>query len=383
MKILVLFLSWDQQKTLQVKSLLSRFMSSNTNINWTFICINNKHENLPWTVENSTSLIKYYTMGGDNSFNEFSGWDKGWKESLHNLHSDFDMVLTCNDALMNSKPYEQILNLKPWQLTHAFNNNMVIGWLDTFSRVWRKDETIEMKIFGYKTSLWLCSNFCLFPTTVFKKVYPLLQFKDLNSVYVDTFNNKVFKDNSLLCDKYKQFLTDHQSKIWYKKYILNTNSFPLFVKKTSMCINEHILGARINNSAKILDLYNINNLNYNKTDTFKVQSIITKLKKIKSTHPKPRVAVYGAGKHSNWLSQLNLDFLKISALLDDNPAKCPKLWNLVAIDPYKFNCRDVDAVILSSDTFQNDMASKLRTLWDYDIPLINLYQKEKGENVIS
>jgi hypothetical protein len=364
MKILILFLEWDIKKSKNVQTFLNSFMKSFTKIDWTFVKITNYDESQPWQRINNSH---HFLVGGDNSFQEFSGWDKGWQQCKKNLNGNYDLVLTCNDALLNSKPINEILQLKYWHLNKALQENYVIGWVDTFSRVWRKpDQLCEMEIFGNKTKDWLCTAFMISPSIIFEKVIPLLSFTKLNKVFFEEFNSKLFLQNCGLGESYRNFLIDHQNKIWYRSYEINKSSYPLFRSKTSMCINEHLLGIRLKQvDCNFLSLSDLSNLDKQRLAENKLKSLYEQGLK--------NIALYGAGKHSNWLNKINLGGLTVTALLDDSDEVNQTLWNLPILHPKKFSPSTVDAVILSSDTFQNDMAQRLRKIWKENSNLVDLY----------
>ena len=78
-------------------------------------------------------------------------------------------------------------------------------------------------------------------------------------------------------------------------------------------------------------------------------------------HPNARLALYGTGKHSQFLKEtLGKDFecSQIVSFLDDSPLSS-SLWEIPVHTPESFNFREVDLIIVSSDTFHKEMVNKL------------------------
>jgi hypothetical protein len=90
-----------------------------------------------------------------------------------------------------------------------------------------------------------------------------------------------------------------------------------------------------------------------------------------------RVAVFGAGKHTTWLERIldkNNDGPKIIAILDDNPVGKASAFGLRPIQADTFDPKTTDAIILSTDCWQQEMAARCRKLYGKKIELVDLYE---------
>lgn len=87
-----------------------------------------------------------------------------------------------------------------------------------------------------------------------------------------------------------------------------------------------------------------------------------------------KVAVFGAGKHTAWLSQITGETPgpQVVAVLDEQSLSTP-YWNLRPIAPATWNPATAQAVILSSDAVQKSMTERCRHLFGDLVHVINLY----------
>lgn len=90
-----------------------------------------------------------------------------------------------------------------------------------------------------------------------------------------------------------------------------------------------------------------------------------------------KIAIFGAGKHTIWIEDL-LDnpakAPKVVAVLDDAPDANCKILGLNPVLASSFNPELADAIILSSDTFQEQMRKRCRELYGEKIVLVDLYE---------
>ena len=77
-----------------------------------------------------------------------------------------------------------------------------------------------------------------------------------------------------------------------------------------------------------------------------------------------KTAIYGAGMHTQWLLKLfnvQLQNLNVKFILDDKPSR-KELCGLEIIPTAKANMDEIDWLIVSSDAYEDAMASRLETL---------------------
>ncbi len=90
-----------------------------------------------------------------------------------------------------------------------------------------------------------------------------------------------------------------------------------------------------------------------------------------------RIAVFGAGAHTEWLERITRDVQpapRVTALLDDRGAAAPVRFGLSAIRPEQLDPATVAGVLLSSDTVAEAMLTRCRALYPPDLRIIRLYQ---------
>jgi len=88
------------------------------------------------------------------------------------------------------------------------------------------------------------------------------------------------------------------------------------------------------------------------------------------------VAIFGAGKHTEWLAWIlrDADGPTVAAVLDDNPVGKREAFRLSPQAAVGFDPATVDAIVLSSDTFQCRMSKRCRALYGRrTVPIIDLY----------
>ncbi len=96
--------------------------------------------------------------------------------------------------------------------------------------------------------------------------------------------------------------------------------------------------------------------------------------------PRPRVAIYGAGSHTEIiLRNTNLDKANIVTILDSNPNK----WGDIAFgfqvnDPNKVALDDIDAVVISSRSFQEEIYQAIAHWQEQRVEIVRLYDLDNS-----
>lgn len=88
-----------------------------------------------------------------------------------------------------------------------------------------------------------------------------------------------------------------------------------------------------------------------------------------------RVAIYGGGKHTSWLHSLvaGRNGPAVTALLDDRPEQVPAFWNCRAVKPTDLDPSQLDAIILSTDSFNSQLRAKSSELFGNGIRILDIY----------
>ncbi|MEZ6011345.1 MAG: hypothetical protein R3C08_05675 [Hyphomonas sp.] len=251
--VLVLFLTFDPEKKRNIRAFLGNFFQQRKGVGFTVIEIDNADESAGWAAAPEGAWpCEAYTLGGDNTAHEFTGWDKGWREARSRLARPFDLVLMVNDALANSKPLSALDAIDAGIIRQLAAQNTVLGWVDTFSRV--NPEPLDqlshpMQINGRPCRKWLCTTFFLVPVKVFEKLVPVTSFADTAEVFTRYNPEKPFRESAPLSQNYRDFLYTHQTRVWRRGdkrgYKLDMTTFPLFRNKVRNVLNEHALGVKL------------------------------------------------------------------------------------------------------------------------------------------
>jgi glycosyltransferase involved in cell wall biosynthesis len=103
--------------------------------------------------------------------------------------------------------------------------------------------------------------------------------------------------------------------------------------------------------------------------------LMLKLRLDKITETYHRIAVFGAGRHTEWICDFLQEYKKenVTAVLDDNPDPVKRFWGIPAEKAEKWNTSNADAIILSSDCKQDFFAKRCKELYGDALPLIDLY----------
>jgi len=105
--------------------------------------------------------------------------------------------------------------------------------------------------------------------------------------------------------------------------------------------------------------------------------VCERLKLLKLTDGITKVAIFGDGKHTEWLERVlagKAGVPKVVAILDDASNDKPKRFGLKPINPKDYSPEHDDAIILSSDCSQMKMRDRCRNLYGETAKLIDLYE---------
>jgi hypothetical protein len=88
-----------------------------------------------------------------------------------------------------------------------------------------------------------------------------------------------------------------------------------------------------------------------------------------------KVAVYGAGNHTVWLENIlqNSNGPEIIKVIDDAPIAETYFWGIEVTQPDTLDTQEIDAIILSTDSFIKQMTKQCKAKFGKEMPIINLY----------
>lgn len=153
-RLAVIYVEYDRQKNSEsdrIFSLLQGYLATIANCRITYIRVDNKFEQLPLRNAEGEEL---FTVGGDNSFREFSGWQQGIK-AFNTLHRPCDLVLLTNEMFLKPGPSFLQDYATVDLLQRALRHQSIIGRIDTVQQ--------KYSLFGYDVSSWICTNCLLIP----------------------------------------------------------------------------------------------------------------------------------------------------------------------------------------------------------------------------
>lgn len=225
---------------------LQNYLAKIPNCHITYLRVDNKNEKA--FIQNTSKNI--YTIGGDNTFNEFSGWQKGFINlTTHNIRSD--LILFVNDMFLS--PGESFLKdyASIELLCKSLIHDCIIGRIDSTNQ--------QFTIYDYDVSQWVCTNCFLAPRKAIETIKDLVSIKDslddfLPSAYPisagKTLNQEklalhLFKEDAPLNNTYKLWLVEWLTKRWHSKFEINERTWVLFRTKVRNILNESLLTARL------------------------------------------------------------------------------------------------------------------------------------------
>lgn len=87
-----------------------------------------------------------------------------------------------------------------------------------------------------------------------------------------------------------------------------------------------------------------------------------------------RIAVFGGGEYARWLAAMSAarDDLRIEAVLDNRPDPDGRLWNLKPELASTFNPSGIDAIVLATEVFPDDMRADCRRYFGEGVKVIAL-----------
>jgi len=149
----VVYVEYDRKKNPssdQVFSLLQKYLSVIQKCRITYLRVDNKHENLPFSkIDDSV-----YQVGGDNRFREFSGWQRG-REVLDSMGCAYNVLLITNEMFLKPGPSFLQDYASHQLLERALHGRATIGRIDSCFK--------EFELFGYDVSHWVCTNCVVIP----------------------------------------------------------------------------------------------------------------------------------------------------------------------------------------------------------------------------
>jgi hypothetical protein len=234
-KLAVIYLYADKKKYPDAYNNLKILLKGLLSFEITIIKVDNFNEKKNNTKEGDN----VYDIGGDNTYWEFSGWQKGL-DFLAELAICPDLVLFINDAFLNYEEkgenlqyYKSRINI----LTLSRVNHSAFGVIDH-----HKDEVF----LGYDVSSWIRSNLFMMPYDVAMQIkFPPVAPEIIQEITPDKYNGKLFLENDHINSTFKEFLEYWMTKGWRYSDNLNMQNYSFLRSKLISILNERFLTAKL------------------------------------------------------------------------------------------------------------------------------------------
>ncbi len=236
----VVFVEYDRSKyggSDNVFYTLQKYLANIQGCRLTYLRVNNKQER--WELKKDGNI---YTIGGNNTYREFSGWQKG-VEIIQGMNNHFDLILFVNDMLLKPgesflKDYADISLLKK-----SLNENNIIGRIDSTGQ--------HYTAYGYDVSQWVCTNCFLAPMAAVQRLKNMVSVKDTLADFLpdaypgsQVIPTSFFKENAPINETYKAWLIEWLTERWHSKFQIEEKTWNLFRIKVRNILNESLLTAR-------------------------------------------------------------------------------------------------------------------------------------------
>jgi hypothetical protein len=217
-------------------------------------------------IDNSNSIKENhanepYIITGDNSYFDFSGWDKGYSFALeNNLISDETLILFANDTFFkrNYSDGENYLNVFSKDIIKNKNlKESAIGYIDDFPK--------DVIINEIKYNSWIRSNIFFIPSNIMKDLKKLTFDFPKERIFSNNIN-EFWSNDSLISNNWKAYISSWLFGIenkaypeyklhWLKAKSLDINNWEFFQRKAITILSEHYLTARLfNMNISIIDI---------------------------------------------------------------------------------------------------------------------------------
>ena len=232
MKILVLFVQYDTVKYPDSYKRLEAQLATLQGIRWVRFRIDNAR---PFQGVEQVG-DDCYSLGGDNTDWEFSGWQLGLEQASR-MMPEYDGVLFGNDSFEVSGA-SLLSSIGSFHIKLFIRMNIPIGNVNSL----RSDE----KIYDIKIRKWIRTN-CFILSR--KTVERLGKIVFINNAMLDDFIDKdytgnYFKDSAPLSLCLQHRVVEWLSKEWHSCFTLEDN-WNLFRSKTKSMLNEWLLGSKL------------------------------------------------------------------------------------------------------------------------------------------
>jgi hypothetical protein len=200
-------------------------------------------------VDNALSSAAETTLGpglqrvnGDNTFREFSGWDRGlaWLERRYTPGPD-SIVVLANDTIVRAEKRDRLD--VPAGRADAARRGALVGYVEAYPR--------PVTLFGETLRQWVDTSFVIAAHGTLAALRPLARPISNEDLFSDA--RGVFKEPSPLSDNYRAYLRtwltgerldSEFNQTWHAHQPLTEATVDVFKAKVRSFLCEHLMSAR-------------------------------------------------------------------------------------------------------------------------------------------
>lgn len=182
-----------------------------------------------------------FLIGGDNSYWEFSAWDRGLV-LLERLRQSADLVHFVTSAF--DRLYTDFISQVDQNLLQAATAaGAAVGHIDYY------DEPVALG--GESAQHWLRTSFFFLPPPAIIALRSMVSFEDAEAVFSDN-PDQPFRVDSPLSTRFQEYIVGWltgrgtgQGVTWHSHFELTGETLPYFRAKTLALLNEYLLTRRL------------------------------------------------------------------------------------------------------------------------------------------
>lgn len=235
-KVLVLFVGFDRTRYARAHAAINTLVGEFARGQATLVRIDNAQESL---AARETGPYEF-TIGGDNTSWEFSGWQRGLDFAIARGIA-FDHAVFVNDAFLNGERDRFGLSQ-----IRAFVNAHTIcraqrGLLGKIDRA-----HLSAEIDGLDTSQWIRScAFAMDRTTATSMPLAAIDPRGSARFLTEEYTGRILRAEAPVSPSFDAFLTDWISRRWRGGQTIGASNWPFIRLKVIAILNERLLTARL------------------------------------------------------------------------------------------------------------------------------------------
>jgi len=181
----------------------------------------------------------YYEISGDNTFLEFSGWQRGLEFAMDS-NIEYDTCFFVNDMFFHDH-YICKKNIKQSMLDCSVYQNALIGK--------RMQIPLPGYILEYTVVPYVRTNAFILAKKPLDALGPLVDLRqfDIEELFISQHDPSInlFKENAPLSDNIKNLIFSHITTAWHRKRPYTLENFRLLKSKAISILNALLLSAKI------------------------------------------------------------------------------------------------------------------------------------------